>query len=50
MEYIKKNFIFLADFKLRSRVSIISAETQKIERWSNDARIRAGDKAGQVSE
>jgi hypothetical protein len=46
----KEKLYFLLDLKLRSRVSVLSAETQKIERWSNDARIRAGDKAGQVNE
>jgi len=46
----KEKLYFLADLKLRSRVSILSTETQKIGRWSNDARIVEGDKAGQVNE
>jgi hypothetical protein len=50
MRVYKEKLYFWAELKLRFRVSIHSAETQKRERWSNDARIRAGDKAGQVNE
>jgi len=50
MGVYKEKLYFWTDLKLHSRVSIYSAETQKRERWSNDARIRAGDKAGQVNE